>query len=264
MKLILNVKGAERKSLAGALSQELNAPTKYLGMPTAAYEIGGYHIDKNGTVTGADNSELVSRLEAQGFNGEVEYDNLPCAEEAGENAPDDNSEEKNADGLVVEVPITGFTPEKLDNLTNMVNAKTALLKAALDTDELPIEQTGDTLKFPWFKGEIDAEHAEAYTTLISLLCKTAIKKTRVTAKEKEIDGNPKYAFRCFLLALGFIGKEYQQSRKILLSRLSGDSSWKFGKKEDMLAVENEIHSLPLAILADTQEIPSLPTELAAN
>jgi hypothetical protein len=138
------------------------------------------------------------------------------------------------DRLTIEVPLDGFTPEKLDNLAKLVNAKASLLKAALGTDDLPIKQTADTLRFPWFKGEgaIDADHAEAYATLVSLLCKTAIEKKRVTAKEKGVDGSPKYAMRCFLLSLGFIGEEYKKARKILLSRLEGNSSWKNGRKAE--------------------------------
>ena len=139
-----------------------------------------------------------------------------------------------ADRLTIEIPLDGFTPEKLDNLAKMVNAKAPLLKAALGADDLPIKQTADTLQFPWFRGEatIDADHADAYATLVSLLCKTAIEKKRVTAKEKDVDGSPKYAMRCFLLSLGFIGDEYKAARKILLSRLEGNSSWKNGKKAD--------------------------------
>ncbi len=41
--------------------------------------------------------------------------------------------------------------------------------------------------------------------------------------------NEKYAFRCFLLRLGFIGDEYKADRKILLSRLGRNSAWKGGK-----------------------------------
>ena len=62
MKINYNVTGTQRKSLVAAISQELNAPTKYLGAPTFAYEVGGYHIDKNGTLTGEDNRELVADL----------------------------------------------------------------------------------------------------------------------------------------------------------------------------------------------------------
>ena len=54
---------------------------------------------------------------------------------------------------------------------------------------------------------------------------------RVTAKDKAVD-NDKYAFRCFLLRLGFIGDEYKADRKILLSKLSGSSAFKSGTKSE--------------------------------
>ena len=62
MKIAYNATGAKRKSLIAAISQELNIPVKYLGMPTAAYEVGNFHIDKTGTVTGPDNRDLVADL----------------------------------------------------------------------------------------------------------------------------------------------------------------------------------------------------------
>ena len=136
--------------------------------------------------------------------------------------------------LTIEMPLDGFTPEKFENLSRLVTAKAPLLKAALGVDNLPIEQTADALSFPWFKSDaaIDAAHMEAYSTLVSMLCKTAIEKKRVTAKEKDAPDNPKYAMRCFLLSLGFIGEEYKAARKILLSNLDGNSSWKNGKKTE--------------------------------
>ena len=44
---------------------------------------------------------------------------------------------------------------------------------------------------------------------------------------KETD-NDKYAFRCFLLRLGFIGSEYKSERKILLRNLTGSSAFRNG------------------------------------
>lgn len=229
MRLSYNVTGPKRKSLVAAISHELNAPTNYLGAPTFAYEVGGYHIDKTGSVTGEDNRELVADL--CGLHSfkvvSEEYDELTTGPESYTYQAD------LSDRLTIEIPLDGFTPEKLDNLSKLVNAKAPLLKASLGTDDLPIKQTADTLQFPWFKGTINAEHTEAYATLISLLCKTAIEKKRITAREKDIDGNPKYAMRCFLLSLGFIGDEYKAARKVLLSRLEGNSSWKGGKKMEV-------------------------------
>jgi len=278
MRLSYNVKGPERKSLVAAISQELNAPTKYLGAPTFAYEVGGYHIDKNGTVTGPDNLDLEDALHQAGFDadGDSRHYDEPDTYESGlggmgaiDEFPDidqhhpgafedlrmdgreelglgrtrrENFQGENGmraddipepDELVIEMPLAGFTPEKLDNLAKLVNAKAPLLKAALDTDGLPIKQTADTLQFPWFKFTDDSETVNAYSMLISLLCKTAKEKKRITAKEKDGIDNPKYAMRCFLLSLGFIGDEYKAARKILLSRLEGNSSWKNNKKTEV-------------------------------
>lgn len=65
-----NVTGTNRKRLAGAISEILNTPTKYLGAPTFAYEIGGYHIDKNGLVTGEHDLNLFVGLAGRGFEPE--------------------------------------------------------------------------------------------------------------------------------------------------------------------------------------------------
>lgn len=64
------VKGQERKSLVGAISELLNAKTEYLGAPSFAYRVGGYHIDKEGTVTGEHNLNLMVALAERGFEPE--------------------------------------------------------------------------------------------------------------------------------------------------------------------------------------------------
>ena len=68
---------------------------------------------------------------------------------------------------------------------------------------------------------------KAYDTFICKLCELARTQKRITATEKTID-NEKYAFRCFLLRLGFIGAEYKAARKILLKNLSGSSAFRNG------------------------------------
>lgn len=72
---------------------------------------------------------------------------------------------------------------------------------------------------------MDGDSAKACTHLVSALCEMARNAKRITATEKEVD-NEKYAFRCFLLRLGFIGAEYKTERKILLKNLMGSSAFK--------------------------------------
>ncbi|MDU6305053.1 MAG: virulence protein [Clostridium sp.] len=212
-----NITGDERKRLVRAMGDILEAAPRYLGAPSFAYEIDYFTVDKNGTVafdSRADSEEiekLIERLHELGFK----------AEKTGSKTNDDNE-------LVIEMPLTGFTPEKLDNLSKLVTAKESLLKAALGVEDLPIQQTENTLRFPWFKGYFDNDSVHAYTTLITKLCETAKEKQRVSAKERAVD-NPKYAMRCWLLSLGFIGDEYKVSRKILLKNLPGSSAFKTPK-----------------------------------
>ena len=216
MKLHYSLVGEQRKSLVSAVSEILNQQVHYLGAPSFEYEVGAYRIDKTGLVTGPDNRELENVLKKRGF----------IAEACSYDEPEDASAA--TDILSIEMPLAGFTPDKLDNLYKIVDAKAALLKAALGTENLTIRQTdedGGKLCFPWFTFTDDANTIAAYIALITKLCEAAKKKQRVTAREHEVD-NPKYAMRCWLLSLGFIGDEYKQARKILLANLKGNGAYK--------------------------------------
>jgi hypothetical protein len=68
-------------------------------------------------------------------------------------------------------------------------------------------------------------------SLISALSKMAKEATRVTATEKEVESE-KYAFRGFLLRLGFIGADSKAQRKILLKNLSGSAAFPNKEKAD--------------------------------
>jgi hypothetical protein len=131
------------------------------------------------------------------------------------------------DTLAVELPLDGFTPEVIDRLCKMVTAKEALLKKALGADELPVEALEDRIRFPWFTLG-SPEQTEAYTQFVAALCKTAKEKKRITAKAKESFENERFAMRVWLIGLGLIGKEFSLTRKLLMTGLSGNSSWRNG------------------------------------
>ena len=66
MRIEFHVTGADRKALVTAMSEILEARPKYLGMPTAAYEVDYFRIDKNGTVEfddRADSGEIENLLD---------------------------------------------------------------------------------------------------------------------------------------------------------------------------------------------------------
>ena len=91
---------------------------------------------------------------------------------------------------------------------------------------LPIEITKDRIGFPWFVLD-DEAYADTYNRFICALGEMAKSQKRVVAKDHEVE-NEKFAMRIFLIRLGFIGDEYKMVRKLLLSRLTGNSSWKNG------------------------------------
>lgn len=78
---------------------------------------------------------------------------------------------------------------------------------------------------------LEPDIADACTRLIAAMCKMSLEQKRISGKAAELE-NEKYAFRCFLLRLGFIGDEYKAARKILLRNLSGNSAWKDGGRNE--------------------------------
>ena len=246
MRIEFNRTGAERKALVQAMGEILEVKPKYLGMPTAAYQVDYFHIDKNGGVEFDDRADseeienLLERLEERGIIA------VPA-----ETAQEADTEEESTDvenktdgpetapqgaevGLTVAVPLGMVL---CGNLTKLLEAKGSLIKKALGIDDLRIEIDEEKVSFPWFSETPDAESAKAYTHFISALCEMSRNQKRITAKEKAVD-NEKYAFRCFLLRLGFIGTEYKGERKILLKNLFGSSAFKNGERKE--AADNEV------------------------
>ena len=128
--------------------------------------------------------------------------------------------------LTVTIP---FTKVNVGNLTSLLEAKGSLIKDALGITDLRFEMNEDSVSFPWFS-KVEPEEAMTYTKFITAICEMTMKQKRITAKPKENE-NEKYAFRCFLLRLGFIGDEYKADRKLLLSKLNGSSAFKSGSKK---------------------------------
>lgn len=222
MEIKFNVTGAERKRLVNTISEAIGWKAVYKGMPTAAYAINNLIVDKNGTLIADEHTteetlqKVLNTLACAGFT---------CKEEKIDETV--SAQEDISEGLTITLPLDKV---KLGNLTNLLEAKGSLIKKALGINALPIEIGEDTISFPWFSLSLDADAAKAYTDFIAALCRMSREQKRINATEKEVT-NEKYAFRCFLLRLGFIGDEYKTDRKILLSRLTGNAAWKGGAKD---------------------------------
>lgn len=213
-----NVPGKKRKELAQTIATWLEEPMNYQGAPTFAYKVGGVTIGKDGSVDFSEsmNEDTVERLLEHLFDESFE-----CEMDAAK--PEGSTE------FTIAIPIEKVS---VGNLTNLLEAKGELIKKALGIDSTAIEVIEDSVKFPWFSEMPRPDEVEAYAGFICALCKMSKEQKRINSKPTEVD-NEKYAFRCFLLRLGFIGNEYKGQRKILLRNLSGSSAFKSGAKKEV-------------------------------
>ena len=221
-----------RKPLVKAISEFTGEKSRYLYTPTYAYRIGKYTVNKHGSVLCDDETNrkelkaLVKFLAEKGFTPkqELSLEEEPEAEEEPPETEDAPAAEDTA--LAIAFPLERIN---LGNLENLLEAKGALIQKALGISHTDIETDEEKVSFPWFKAE-DVPLPETFLKFLAALCKMSLTQKRVSGKAKKVE-NEKYAFRCFLLRLGFIGKEYKEDRKLLLKNFTGSSAFKNGERK---------------------------------
>lgn len=223
-----NASGDAKKKLVKLISSHLGIESKYLGVPSCAYSIGNYTVNKDGSLSWDEDDEktpgLLEAIKAESFTAsedeEVEEEEVLVEEEM---------EEAEVNRLCISFPKSMYDERTLENLKNLVEGKGTLMEKAFKAESLEIVVDDEKVSFPWFE-LIDSDHFNAYTQFISAITKMAREQKRILAKEREVE-NEKYAFRCFLLRLGFIGDDYKLTRKILLENLEGSAAFKTKKEE---------------------------------
>lgn len=220
MVLHFNVTGEARKKMVKAAETELGVKAKYLGVPSCAYQVDIFTISKDGTLSWEDLNDTELDKSSRVVDA--------CVMATG-NSPAEWNENPAEDELTISVPKDGFTEEAIDNLFRILESKGRLFSSAFGKQSLIINVTEEKIEFPWFS-DMDPEKVQTYTKFVTAICDMAKNQKRITAKPRE-DENEKYAFRCFLLRLGFIGDEFKADRKILLANLNGSSAFKTKKGE---------------------------------
>ena len=212
------LKSKQRPKLAQEIGNILGTAPHYERVPSCAYDIAGYRLDKEGVLhipEGAEETakDLILQLRERGFQDDAEImEEVPVQQ----------------DKLTIVIPRESLTDTALENLQKIIANKQMLFQRAFRTDSTEVEITEEKINFTWFPYTTDSDEIAAYTQFISRLCDMARDAKRVLSKPTETD-NDKYAFRCFLLRLGFIGKEYKTARKILLRNLTGNSAFRYGE-----------------------------------
>ena len=207
-----HVTGAERKRLVKAIASYTGSDAKYLGVPSCAYRVDCFTIDREGALSFDDSTDsemvegLLDLLHDEGFEAE----------------PGD---------MTISVPVEFDRSQTYEKVTALISSKQTLIRQALGIEAMPVEQTDKGFDFPWFTTDATLAEQIAYKQFVTALVKTAAGLKRVNPTERKVE-NGKYEFRCFLLRLGFIGDEYKQSRKILLRNFEGSSAYKSAKEAE--------------------------------
>lgn len=247
----------DRKVAVTRIAQALGEEKKYLGAPSFAYQIGCIKFNTRkaeievAEATGEQIvkislclNELGCEYELDGNfpeqanveneqqnNEEVEtpQEEISEPQEGAEPAQEANAE---VDTVCIQVP-NDLDERSWQNLINLTIAKGELISKALGIEDAVIYREDAAISFPWVKDDIRPIRIEAATELVCRMVKMAKEQKRINANEKEV-ANEKYAFRCFLLRLGFIGKDarIKAIRKELLKNLEGSSAFRQPKEKE--------------------------------
>ena len=258
---MMNIKLAtdNRKEAAARLAEIIGAESRYTRVPRCAYEVGPYTIEKDGSVTVAEDADL-SPLQALADEGLIEPFAAPATEEPA-------SEDDSMIDLTVEVPMKHHTGATLRNLINLIYTRAGLINKALGTgfrvDEGLTEALKDdacTLTTEALLKAVAAyeeEHGKAidgltftpegitfsslpeidetvilrtFTVLAGMMNKQALDQKRIQAKAVN-EENEKYALRIWLTRLGMNGAEYKEARKVLMANLTGHCAFRTPAEE---------------------------------
>ena len=259
---MMNIKLAtdNRKEAAARLAEITGAESRYTKVPRCAYEVGPYTIEKDGSITVAEDADLAP-LQALADEGLIEPFEAPATEPAAEEA------EAEPINLTVEVPMKHHNGATLRNLINLIYTRAGLLNKALGTgfrvDEELIEALKDdactltTESLLQAIGDFEAEHGKAidgltftpegitfaslpettdaeklrtFTILAGMMNKQALDQKRIQAKAVN-DENEKYALRIWLTRLGMNGSEFKEARKVLMANLTGHCAFRTPAEE---------------------------------
>ena len=112
---MMNIKLAtdNRKEAAARLAEITGTESHYTKVPRCAYEVGPYTLEKDGSITVAEDADLAP-LKTLAEEGLVEPFEAPATE------PETEAAEAEPISLTVEVPMTHHTGATLRNLINLI------------------------------------------------------------------------------------------------------------------------------------------------
>ena len=231
-KYSFKVTGVERKVVAQIIAKAINQAATYAGPPSFAFEIGSISIDRAGIVSAPVDDAIGNILTTLSESGVVTEGifSIPMQDHTGISlcnlANIISSKEKllnkalcRSDEIIPRVTIDEINSIRLEKVADFV-----LAIKDMSTGGLSFDFNNKIINFGFFNSSIDIDNIKAYAALCTALDEQAKKQKYTSFLQKDVD-NEKYAFRCFLLRLGFIGDEFKKERKTLMMNMTGNGSY---------------------------------------
>lgn len=152
--MTIETRTEDRKAMAKALAAELGTEAHYVGMPTCAYRVGPYTVNKDGSIDGDDFEPIRSFLIREGL---IEESSAPAPEteedpviealaEGLSHVPPIDSIHENrggedtVTGMSVSIPTDGYAAQALINLLRTFFSRQKLLNAMMKGGAIHIDQ----------------------------------------------------------------------------------------------------------------------------
>ena len=260
----LNTHPENRKDMVKAISELIELPSAYMGMPSAAFRVGPITIDRDGTIDCEDETMIETvkpmLIERGWLEAEAEPGTPAEAPADFKEIPEDTKPIW-ADRMDITMPVENWTVSQLTNLLRMLYSKQDLINRMLDYGMLSIEESfitaisenppetaadfeermlkaieGDCIcgfRIADGKTALSVPFAEdeptrwtAYADLLKGILKTAETASRISIKRLDDSENEKYHANSWLMRMGFSGADYKETRRILMGHLTGYAAFK--------------------------------------
>ena len=152
--MTIETRTEDRKAMAKALAAELGTEARYMGMPTCAYRVGPYTVNKDGSIDGEDFEPIRGFLIREGLIEEAaetapEAEEDPVIEELAnrldrvpsiDSIHENQGGEDTVTGMSVSIPTDGYAPQALINLLRTFFSRQKLLNAMMKGGAIHIDQ----------------------------------------------------------------------------------------------------------------------------
>ena len=259
--MILNTHPENRKEMVKAICELTGLTSTYMGMPSAAYQVGPITVSRDGSIDCEDEALLTTlkpMLIERGWLEAEAQDKMPVEIESPADSKElpETVETISVEQMDITMPIPGWTVAQMANLLRMLCSKQNLINRMLDCDMLSIEESfviaisenppenttdlearvqkaieaGSICGFRFSDGQVtlstpfaqdEPTRWTAYSDLLHGMLRIAETATRISLKRLDDPENEKYHANSWLMRMGLRGPQYKETRRILMSHLTG-------------------------------------------